>query len=174
MNEIETTKKHMEALQALSGVNIKISEARETLAKLEKDKDAFLEARALDEVARLTQVLADSKQLIDSIDANYGEITELATIVKETAASLVSIHDGFAAYVRSFEKYQQERNAQLDARAGEVREMAQAVKVDRAKLKNEMISLEGVKKNINERETKLKDGWDELNRAIERLKKGNI
>lgn len=174
MNEIETTKKHMEALRALSDVTLKISEARNTLTSLEQNKEKFLEARAFDEVARLTQVLAESQQLIDSINANYGEITELATIVRETAASLVSIHDAFFGYVQTFEKYQQERSEQLGRQRDDIHAAAQAVKVDRAKLKNEQISIEGVKRSLEDRERKLKIDREALDRAVKRLKEGKI
>lgn len=174
MNEIETTKQHMEALQALSHVTIQISEARETLANLEKNKEKFLEARAGDEVARINQVLADSKKLIDEIDANYGEITELATIVKETAASLVSVYDSFNQYVGWWEQYRAERERAIDERQKQVESLARQVGIDRTKLSNEQASMEQVKESLRNKEKQLNDDREQLERNIKQFKERKI
>lgn len=174
MNEIVTTAKHMEALQALSGVNLKISEAREVLAQLESGKEKFLEARGNDEVARINQVLADSKALLDNINANYGEITELATIVKETAASLVSIYNAFDQYVGWWQQYRADREKALDERESQVRALLRQCGIDRTKLSNEAAGLETIKESLKKREMQLADDRAALEKNMKLFKEGKI
>lgn len=164
----------MEALQALADTNIKISEAKGALFKLQETETEYLVVREKKAMDRIEKTIADSREFVDEANKNYEEVKNFALDASSFAESLIKAQGTFHKMLEEFEErnviWEQEIGKQQD----EIAEEKKNLKAQKTVIENDRKSLSKAKAQHSMDALKLAGEWGELNRAITRLKEGRI
>lgn len=166
--------KMMDSLKALAETNIKVSEARETLSKLQEEETDYLVKRERKALGRIQKVHDESAELVKQTTENYQEVHEICNSVSQLAGFLVEAYASFTCLRETFDEKAEawELNAKDQEHALiNLKTLAQA---DRVKIENEKKSVERAKELIEQDRRKLADERGTLERAIARLKANKI
>lgn len=167
-------KEKMDSLKALAETNMKVSETKNILIKLEETETEYLVGREKKAMERIQKVHDDSADLLKETHSNYELTSSLLTSVSASADFLGTAYEQFKGLLTDFEERNEvwEKNCEKwEANAAEVR---QKIKVDQVKLENAKKSQEIREKAIENSLIKLADDEGTLKRAIGRLKEGRI
>lgn len=164
----------MDAFKALADTNMKISEAKGILFKLQETETVYLEVREKKVMERIEKVVNESQDLVNEAKENYQEIVEFGRSASDFSKSLVSLHDLYKKVLTDFE----ERNVLWEKQIGEDQdtliELRNGMKVERTQINNDLKSLEKAKAVHTEEDRRIRDRWEEIDRTIKRLKEGKI
>lgn len=172
--EIETTQKHMEALRALSAVTMKISEAKNSLVKLQETETEYFVSREKKALDRIQKVLDDSHSLIEQANQNYDSIEEFVKLVTAGADLLAEALEKFEALSVRRDEYYVLRNKDLDHREETIASLMKGIRIKEEGIAAGKKQVEMGNKKLREGNKKLQDDRDTLDRAIARLKDGRI
>lgn len=164
----------MEALKALSDLNIKISEARSTLFKIQEDETAYLMRREQAALDRIEEAVTKSRDLINLVDENYAQIQELTNGVTDTIKNLWEYHKELYSYQEDFERRNQEWEKRIGKQLDDIEEQKKNLLIRKAAIENDKKGAEEERKKLVEDQKKLHKDRMSLNNAIIRLKKGKI
>lgn len=81
MNEQILEKEKMDSIKALSDVNIKISEARNVLFKLQEEETEYLVKREEKVLGKINKVFEESRDLLYETHKNYEEVHEFCQTI---------------------------------------------------------------------------------------------
>lgn len=168
------TKQHMEALQALSGVTLQISQSRADLNKLQESETVYLLEREEKAIARIRKVLDDSHALVEETNKNYELIHDLAVAVGEGTNFLHEAYEKFKALVETFEKKEIERERDIKNQEETVEGLRRLLKIEKVAIDSARNQVEADKKELKAKTFKFNDDQAALIRAINRLKEGRI
>ncbi len=172
---IETvTHDQMQALQALSATNLKVSEARALLSELEETETVYLEAREKKAMARITALLEKSRDVIRETKENYDEVQRFHQTVSSFADFLKEGHARFQSVLTLYSESEAAWNASMEEQETELAQAKQDLSVDRIKLANEGKSIESSKKELESANRRLESDRGALERAIIRFKSKRI
>lgn len=160
----------MDALKALADTNLKISEAKGFLIKLQEIETDYLVEREKKAVARIQNVLIESRELFHEVSTNYKEVNDLCRSASEFATFLGEAFRDFNSLVKDFDMRQDLWEAEVRAREAEFAEIKKLINVDRVLLKNDQDSVKRDKELLDIAKKKLSDDQGEVRRAIKRLK----
>jgi len=165
------TKEQMESLQALSDLNIKISEARNELIKLQENETEYLVLREKKAMDRIEKTIQDSQELLQIANKNYGEIQEIARLIHEFTASLIKLSQDYRQLITTFE----ERNVIWERNIGkqqdELNIMKQNLTALQTFLENDRKGLELERAKLVDDQKKLASDQGLLQRNIKRINK---
>lgn len=174
MSEHIVDKEKMDAFKALADTNMKISEAKGILFKLQETETEYLEAREKKVLERIQKVVEESQELVNEAKENYQEMVELGRLTSDFSKSLVALHDLYRKAFTGFE----ERNILWEKQIGEEQdaliELRKGMKVEKMQIDNDKKSLEKAKTAHAEEDKRIRDKWGEIERTITRLKEGRI
>lgn len=159
----------MNALQALSDTNLKVSEARALLSELEESETKYLAAREKKAMERITVVLRESRELIEETKANYDEVQRFHQTVSSFADFLKEGHTRFKEILTIFSEKEAEWSSDMERQEAELVQMKKILSVERTKIANDKKSIEFARKEIENGNKKLQDERGTLERAIIRL-----
>ncbi len=170
----EIEKQKMESLNAIVQANLKVSEAKNLLTKLQEEETEYLVSRETKAMERITAVFEGSQQTILDAHENYASISEMTKSISGFVAFL-------AESVEKLEKLKELYDARTEAWENKVKtdearlaELQRLVHVDKITLKNDKESLGKKEKTLKEFERKLEDERGVLERTVKRIKEGNI
>lgn len=92
----------MNALKALADTNLKVSEARNVLFKLQEDEMEYLEIREKKALIKIQKALSDSQELIDETHKNYEKVTDFCQIISNYFDFLDKTHEKVQKMIDSF------------------------------------------------------------------------
>lgn len=165
------TKEQMESLQALSDLNIKISEARNELIKLQENETEYLVLREKKAMDRIEKTIQDSQELLQIANKNYGEIQEIVGLIHEFTASLIKLSQDYRQLIATFE----ERNVIWERNIGkqqdELNIMKQNLTALQTFLENDRKGLELERAKLVDDQKKLASDQGLLQRNIKRINK---
>lgn len=168
------SKEHMESLKALSDVNIKISEAQNTLFKLQEEETEYLITREKKAMDRIQKVVDDSKEMVKEADKNHGQVKELGVNISEFAQKLLRIQDNFKSLLVEFEERNVEWEKVIGKQQDDLEEIRKQQKVQNIQLINDKRAIEMAKKKLTEDQKKIESDRGTIQRAIIRLKNNKI
>lgn len=168
------TTEQMESLKALTDINLKISEAKNSLFKLQEAETEYLQDREVRAMDRINQVVADSGELVKEADKNHGQIKELLTEVSAFAHNLIDIQENFNGILEEFDQRNIEWERKIGKQQDDIAEIRKLQKVEEVQIENDKKSLEQARKRLNDDQRKLDSDRGTLQRAIERLKNNKI
>ncbi len=170
MENIVTTEQ-MGALKALSDVNIKISEARNILFKLEENETEYLilrEKKAMDRIEKTVQEAAD---MLQKANENYTEIEEIAKLIHSFTENLVKLAQDYRTLIAKFEEKNLVWEKNIGLQQDELTTTKQNLVALRAFLENDRKGLELEWAKLVEDQKKLTSDQGLLERTIKRLNK---
>lgn len=170
MNYEEVTKEHMDALKALADVNLKVSEARNLLTKLQEGETEYLVSREKKAVDRIQSVLAESTQLLEETTKNYEVIHDLAKSVTQTAKFLSDAHRDFGLLIEEKDKHYEAWEGDIKVQEEGIVSLRNGLKVDLSTVESARKQVESDKISLERERKKIEDQRGTLARAVARLK----
>lgn len=168
------TKEHMEALQALSGVNIKISEAFNKLRDLEQKETEYLVEREKKAVDRIQKTIELSKGLLHEADKNYGQIKEIENVLTKSVNDIEKLSTDYAQLLEDFAIRNNQWEKQITEQQNDIAAKTRDLQIIRIELENDRKNIELAQKRLEEGQTKLASDRGTLERTINRLKQGKL
>ncbi len=172
MNEIEVTKQHMDALKALSDVNLKVSEARNLLTKLQEEETEYLVSREKKAVERLQNTLILSHNLVEETNKNYETITQFSKDVASGAEILARAVDGFKTLNEAKEKFFADWERDIKNQEETIVSLRNNLKVDAVNIDGQRKQLDARNVDLNTLQTKIEVDRGEIDRKIMRFNQG--
>lgn len=169
MDEITVTTEHMKALKALSDIQLKISDARTSLTKLQEDETSYLILREQKAVEKIVAVLEESKGLINESNKNYKGVLELHALVSEFAKNVEKAHISFEMVFEDFKNKSEQKETEIDAKMAEIAEMHKVIKVARVNIEGDKKAIEEEYKVFEQKMVVLKDREGVVDRETRRL-----
>lgn len=164
----------MDSVKELAATNLKISEAKNIIFKLQEDETVYLEEREKKALVRIDKVLEDSRELLDLTKGNYNEVHEFCKTISSFANFLSEAHTKFGGVLESYKERNDEWNIEIDRQNAELEEIRKNITIERSLLANEKKNIEKAREGIEKEMKKMVDERGTLDRAIIRLKEGRI
>ena len=168
------TKEQMDSLKALSEINLKISEAKNTLFALQEDETEYLVARERKAMDRIQKVVDESTELVKEADQNHTQIKQLFVEVSAFAEKLIKTQQDFRGLITEFEQRNVEWEKDIGRQQDEIEEIRKKQKIEKVQIENDLQNISQARKKLTEDQKKLDSERGTLERAIKRLKEGRI
>lgn len=168
------TKEKMDAMKALADTNIKISEARDSLAKIKALESSYLSDREKKAIEVVEKVIQDSENLLKEAKGNYVEVMSLYNTVSEFSSFLADSYKQFNEMLVEFEKKNMLWTSSLKAKEDELSQITETVRLDKIRIKNDRESLNRKEEDLRSDRRKISDDRAMIERTIIRLKEGKI
>lgn len=164
----------MDALRALADTNLKVSEARNTLSKLQQEETEYLISREKKAVGRIIKILADSHSLVEETNKNYELISDFCQSVTESSKFLSQALEAFQALSKEKEAFYETWERDIKNQEDTIVSLRNGLKVEGSAVKGMIGQLETERKKIVDDTRKVADERGKVARAIERLKNNRI
>lgn len=148
--EHEISQQNMQAINEFAKTNMLISEAKNSLFKLQENEKQYIEEREKLAVEAVNDVLKNSKKLLDETLKNTKEMEEFHESVRQFAETLGNIQDRVEEDVNDFTKRTIEWEKSIKSQQDEIAESRKHLKIERNELDND-------KKTLKSKETSLKN-----------------
>lgn len=143
-------KENMESAKALAQANVKISEAKNILFKLQEEETEYLEQREVKALGKIQKALDDSKDLVKQIKENNKEVHEFCSIISEYAMSLSEAHDKFQNMIELFHTKNELWDKNIKKQQSDLAGIRKIVEKDKEDIENQ-------KQDIKKREKRLSE-----------------
>jgi len=166
---VDSTK--MEALKSLAETNLKVSNAKVTLAEIKNEHNAYIKKREEKVLDQIKAIIDQSQKILDEAYANYEEVHDLSKSVDQISTFIFEAHSDLLSLNKLFD----ERSSLWEKDVAAVNEIMSAKKkqilVDQTLIKNDQDSIKKTYKAIAVQKRKLQDDRETMEREIERFKK---
>lgn len=150
MNENILTKEKMDGMKALAETNMKISEAKSILFKLQEDETSYLEIREKKSLDRIQKNLEDSKKLIEETKGNYNESHQIHAVASSLSDLIMRVFGKLRSSIEDFDQRQEDWEREIGRQSDEIADQRKEIKLESNRIENE-------KKNLKNKEIKLKE-----------------
>lgn len=174
MEQHVITTEQMESMEALSKVNLEISEARNVLFKLQEEETAYLVARERKVMDRIQKTVDESHQLVKEADKNHGQIKLFAGEISNFAQNLLRIQKDFHETLEEFENRNIEWEKDIGRQQDGIANIRKSLKVESVQIENDKKSLKQGQKRLENDQKKLNSDRGTVERAINRLKENRV
>jgi len=164
----------MQALQALSEVNIKISEARNLLLELQEKETEFIVLREKKVLKRIDEVIKESQNLLSIVDQNYKHISEITVGIADFNEKIGRLSAEYTSLIAEFEAENEEWERRIGRQLDDIATQKQNLKILEAFLQNQREGIQQEREKLVEDQKILHKDRQSLKNAIIRLKKGKI
>lgn len=171
--EIILNKEQMDAVKALAETNIKISEAKNVLFKLQEEETSYLEAREKRAMERITKNLEDSRELLAETQTNYAEVRELYRSASELSSDIVKVSGIFGEFINSFNEAQEALDQRTNAHEQSVVDIGKELKTQKVVIENDKKSIQEARKSIENDKALVESRQQQLKTALEIIKRHN-
>jgi len=170
MNTETLKAEHFNSLKELSEMAIKISEAKETLIRLENTKTQYLKIRKEQTITAVNEALAQSEELIKKIQSNNNEVHTLYKTVSSFKGFLDEMYAGFQQLLADFEQNKELFDAKVEAQTHAFSKIEADLKAEEKSIKAQKKELEASFEHLERDKIKLADERETIKRTVERLK----
>lgn len=160
----------MNSLKALADTNLKISEVRTTLIKLEETETEYLEGREKKAVEKIQKVLDESKDLVEKTQNNYAEVHQLCVTASEFSETFTKIYVQFKEMLLEFDARSELWNKEVERQISEFTEIKKLIKLDKQTIENDKKGIEQSRKTIKNDQTHIESQRAQIKSAFEVLK----
>ena len=174
MNEIEVSAEHMKALQVLAGVNLTISEAKNSLTRLQEQETEYLVSREKKAVDIIKNALEISHNLVEETNKNYDVLNDFARNVATGASFLEEAYQKFQGLVESKDTFYEAWERDIKNQEETVTALRNNLKVDAVTIDAQRKALNALHVGLDARKRKIDDERGEIDRKIMRFKQGKI
>lgn len=164
----------MEALQALARANLDISEARNTLLKLQETETEYLVSREKKALDRVQKTLELSHNLVEETNKNYESIQDLAKMVAQGFTILDEASKAFSQLVEARDKKFELWERDITNQETTVAASRNALRVELSELDSQKSQLKSVTLGLAQDKRKFQDEKGIVERQIQRLKENRI
>lgn len=173
-NEHEVTKQHMDALKALSDTNLKVSEARNTLTKLQETETEYLVSREKKAVEKVQKVLELSHNLVEETNKNYEYLESLARTIHDGGKFLSEAQEKFHALIEAKDEHYKLWERDIKNQEETIASLMKGLKIKETEIESGKKQIELGNRKVQEEVIRMKDERGTLDRAIIRLKDKRI
>lgn len=159
----------MDSVKALADMTIKISEARNTLTRLEATKMDYVKLREKKAQEQIQKIFDDSVGLTDKIRNNNEEIHTLYRTVSSYKAFLDEGLEAFKGLLEEFEERNKAWAATTERQVKDFGEIEQQIKRDRKAISDSKKEIEESQEEIRRAKIKIADDREMIKRSMERL-----
>lgn len=170
----ELTKENMDSVKELAATNIKISEAKNMLFKLQSDEASYIEEREKKTLTKIQALLDESADILRQTHENYEQVHEFCREITSFCDFLSEAHGKFGGILENFQKHSDEWDKEFDRQNAELAEIRKNIIVERGILAGEKKGIEEARKGLEKEMAKMRDERGTLDRAIKRLREGKI
>ena len=174
MEIIEIEKQKMDALSGLASLNMKISDARSSLLKIEEQESDYIKEREVRVSKKITDLLEESAGILKKVSENYEEVHEFVGIVTGFSDFLEQSHERLQKLRKTQENNEEEWSKTIEKQQKEIDAIKDGIKVDRTVLDKDKESLLRKEQSLRKLEKQLQDKEGAINRKITRFKEGRI
>lgn len=178
MTENIVTKEQMEALKVLADTNLKISEAKNLLFKLQENETVYLQERELKAVEKIQKALNESKKLIEETKYNHEEVSKLlesvtsfTDILENISLSLEKSFSHFDEMSLAWTKKIDSQMKELSDVKKEIKEQERIIERDKKELQNKETRLKTLQQHIESRQTTLEHSYKIEKNLFDKLTK---
>jgi len=162
------------ALEALTKVNLQVSQLKEELLKLQALESDYLKEREAKVTDRINELLVESAGLIDQITNNYKDVVDFSNALTGYSAVLTQSHTAFLELQAAFEEKVKVFDESVAKQEEKFKETQQGFEVTRATLAAQKRGIENAKQQIENDKLKIESDRGTIERSIIRLKEGKI
>lgn len=170
---MELDHEKMNLVKVLADTNMKISEAKAALFKLQENETEYLELREKKAVARIQKMLEDSRELLTETEQNYNEVHRFHETVSKFAEYLVSSHVKFSELLEDFKKRSEVWDAYVDKQNSDLSEIRKNIKSDQVRIINDREGIDRAMKKIESEKSVIESRQAQIKIALEVLNKKN-
>lgn len=168
MNQI-LDHEQFEGAQVLAEIGTKIAAGRALLIELESSKEEFLNGREVEALARVNEVLKQSRELIDEIGKNHSELVGYRTQVDGYFEDVRCLLQAVKNWKESFDTQNAAILKEINEKIKENNTIIEQIKGNRALLDGETQDIARRRKIIAEETIKMNDERGVLDRAWKEL-----
>lgn len=172
--EHTVSKENMESLKALSDINLKVSEAKNLLFKLQEDETAYLVTREEKAMDRIQKVVEESHSLVQEADKNHAQIKALIVEVSAFVEHLLQIQENFQGLLAEFEERNIDWERDIGKQQDDIAEIRKGLKLEKVQIENDLKNINVARKKLAEDQKKLDSDRGLIDRTIKRLKENRI
>jgi len=176
--ETELEPQKMQMLKEMADTNVRISDAKNLLFKLQEDETVYLEAREKKAMVKINKVFEDSKDLLDKTYKNYEEIHQFCQKVNEYADFLSETHTKFQKILEVFEKKNElweknvkNTNEEIAKQRKIIEQDSKAIKIREERIDEENEKIKKEREHLESQQVALsvafkveKDLWNKMNK----------
>jgi len=172
---IETLEKtKFDTLKDIADLNVKVSEARNTLLEIEKEKESFIAKREKQTVVKITKVVKESEEMLSKATNNYEQVNTLVRVVTGYTESIREAHEDLKVLVKDYSEKNTLWEKNYENQVHSLSHLEKRINDDKKALKKEFSELAKQKELLGKQRIKLEDEKETIKRSIKRLKKGKI
>lgn len=160
---IDTQK--MEAMKALGETNLKISEAKNILAKLQETESEYIKQREATVLKQIQKNLKESEDIINKTNANYSQIQDLYKTVCGVVDYINNTLTVLDTTVASFDKASSKFESDIKEQQIEIESIKKTLKLDTVQIQNDKKSLIAKEKRLEEVKKHLESRQNALEKA---------
>lgn len=161
----------MDSLKALSEINIKISEAKNKLFKIQEEETEYLEVREKKAMGRIQQIIESSEEMLKKVSRNYSQVKEMGQVVSSIHENSDKLSDDFSKLLEEFEERNVEWERKIGQQQDEINSNLKALSIESTKIENEKKNLLRREKQIEEDNKLIESRRQQIKVALEVLKK---
>jgi len=161
----------MDTIKELASTNMKISEAKNILFKLQEDETVYLEEREKKAIDKIQTILDESKDLLDQTHSNYEEVHQLCQMVSSFTEFLSEAHGKFSDMLETFQLRSDEWDAKVKKQEEEFAEIRKGIKVQQSHIENDKKTIAKNFKKIEEEKALISSRQQQIKVALQVLEK---
>lgn len=176
MNETQITQvnnEQMNALKALSETNMKVSEAKATLIKIEETKQQYFKIREKETNERIDKILIESASLLQEARLNYYETTQFHHTTASYADAVKTAHETLLQNVKEFEERNTIWEQSMKKQEANLNEIKKVITIEKVRILNDKKNIEQNQKIIENDKRLIESRQEQIKSALEVLKKKN-
>ncbi len=172
IQELEQQK--MESIRAIADANMKVSEAKNLLFKLQEDETEYLVLREKKAMDRIQKVVDESQEILKQADQNHGQIKELLIGASQLVQDLLKFQQGLQGLFTEFDERNVEWEQKIGKQQDDLAEIQKQQSIQKVQIENDNKSLEKGRLKLSQDQKKLDSDRGTVERAIKRLKENRI
>lgn len=161
----------MDSIKALADTNIKISEAKNVLFKLQETETEYLVAREEKAIQRIQKGVEDSRNLLEEVKNNHNAVQEFYRTVCGVSDFLEKAQTDFFSLLENFNRKSELWEKEYQKQCDEVAQVKRNNEVEKVKIHNDTISNQKTLKKITEEKSKIESRQAQIKSALEVLNK---
>lgn len=171
LNIEELEKEKMEKVKELASTNMKISEAKNLLFKLQEDETAYLVEREKKALNKIDEVLKDSQKILKETHSNYAEVHEFCQTIVSFVDFLHSAQDTFKEMLTEFRERDDEWQKEFNVQQEKSIEIKKILGIERINIEKEKKWIENERKKLSDERSRISSQQHQIKVALELLKR---
>lgn len=174
MNEnqiTQVTNEQMIALKALADTNMKVSEVKATLIKIEETKQEYFKIREEETIKRINKIISESSKILKEAQLNYYETTQFHHTTASYADALATAHSILLQNVSDFDKRQVLWEKSMKEQEDILNEIKKGIVIENVRILNDKKGIERAQKKIEQDKVLIESRQAQIKSALAVLDK---